>query len=211
MRKVDRIMNQLEFKKFPVLATVLAVISLVLSVVAITWSLGSAFFFEGSLYLGLLLLVASVLFVAGLTTGRIMLLRVISIITSSGVIVANFFITIAKYGIGEKWLFAFALLMLIASVLCFVYYLSMKSERIKKMYYIATLALVGLTFVYTVLYIIRDLGMYFSMQQEEIMFAYYFVLLGYVVIVSLPMVIYYSLSKKEQQEEAPKEESKEQE
>lgn len=202
-------MNQFEFKKFPVLATVLAVVSLVLSVVAITSSLGINDYADGSLYLGLLLLVASVLFVAGLTTGRLTLLKVISIITSAGVITANFFITIAKFEQRELVMFAFALLMLIASVLCFIYYLTMKNERIKKMYFIASLALVGLTFVYTVLYVIRDIGLYATKQQVELMYSYYFVLLGYVIVTGLPMVIQHSLTKKEPEQEQPQEEAKE--
>lgn len=202
-------MNQFEFKKFPVLATVLAVVSLVLSVVAITSSLGINDYADGSLYLGLLLLVASVLFVAGLTTGRLTLLKVISIITSAGVITANFFITIAKFEQRELVMFAFALLMLIASVLCFIYYLTMKNERIKKMYFIASLALVGLTFVYTVLYVIRDIGLYATKQQVELMYSYYFVLLGYVIVTGLPMVIQHSLTKKEPEQEQPQEETKE--
>ena len=209
MGKVDCYMNQFEFKKFPVLATVLAVVSLVLSVVAITSSLGINDYADGSLYLGLLLLVASVLFVAGLTTGRLTLLKVISIITSAGVITANFFITIAKFEQRELVMFAFALLMLIASVLCFIYYLTMKNERIKKMYFIASLALVGLTFVYTVLYVIRDIGLYATKQQVELMYSYYFVLLGYVIVTGLPMVIQHSLTKKEPDQEQPQEEAKE--
>ena len=202
-------MNQFEFKKFPVLATVLAVVSLVLSVVAITSSLGINDYADGSLYLGLLLLVACVLFVAGLTTGRLTLLKVISIITSAGVITANFFITIAKFEQRELVMFAFALLMLIASVLCFIYYLTMKNERIKKMYFIASLALVGLTFVYTVLYVIRDIGLYTTKQQVELMYSYYFVLLGYVIVTGLPMVIQHSLTKKEPEQEQQQEEAKE--
>ena len=202
-------MNQFEFKKFPVLATVLAIVSLVLSVVAITSSLGINDYADGSLYLGLLLLVASVLFVAGLTTGRLTLLKVISIITSACVITANFFITIAKFEQRELVMFAFALLMLIASVLCFIYYLTMKNERIKKMYFIAGLALVGLTFVYFVLYVVRDIGYFVTNQQTGLMYSYYFVLLSYVIVASLPMVIQHSLSKKEPEEAPAQEEAKE--
>ena len=202
-------MNQLEFKKFPILATVLAIISLVLSVVAITSSLGINDYADGSLYLGLLLLVASVLFVAGLTTGRLTLLKVISIITSAGVITANFFVTIAKFEQRELVMFAFALLMLIASVLCFIYYLTMKNERIKKMYFIASLAMVGLTFVYLVLYVIRDIGYFVTNQQTGLMYSYYFVLLSYVIVASLPMVIQHSLSKKEPEGAPAQEEAKE--
>lgn len=202
-------MNQFEFKKFPILATVLAIVSLVFSVVAITSSLGINDYADGSLYLGLLLLVASVLFVAGLTTGRLTLLKVISIITSAGVITANFFITIAKFEERELVMFAFALLMLIASVLCFIYYLTMKNERIKKMYFIASLAMAGLTFVYLVLYVIRDIGFFVTNQQSGLMYSYYFVLLSYVIVASLPMVIQHSLSKKEPEEEQPQEEAKE--
>lgn len=202
-------MNQFEFKKFPILATVLAIVSLVFSVVAITSSLGINDYADGSLYLGLLLLVASVLFVAGLTTGRLTLLKVISIITSAGVITANFFITIAKFEERELVMFAFALLMLIASVLCFIYYLTMKNERIKKMYFIASLAMAGLTFVYFVLYVVRDIGYFVTNQQAGLMYSYYFVLLSYVIVASLPMVIQHSLSKKEPEEEQPQEEAKE--
>ena len=202
-------MNQFEFKKFPILATVLAIVSLVFSVVAITSSLGINDYADGSLYLGLLLLVASVLFVAGLTTGRLTLLKVISIITSAGVITANFFITIAKFEERELVMFAFALLMLIASVLCFIYYLTMKNERIKKMYFIASLAMAGLTFVYLVLYVIRDIGFFVTNQQSGLMYSYYFVLLSYVIVAALPMVIQHSLSKKEPEEEQPQEETKE--
>ena len=199
-------MNQVEFKKFPILATVLAIIGVVLAVAAITSSLGVSNYTGGSVFLGMCLLVASVLFVAGLTTGKIMLLKIISIITLCCVIFANFVITITKFGMRELVLFAVVLLMLIASVLCFIYFLTMRSERIKKMYFISNLVVVGLIAIYFILYVIKDIGYFVTGEQDSLMYPYYFILLAYAVVAAIPLVIQYSLAKKENDVEEPKQE-----
>ena len=89
---------QYEFKKFPILATVLAAACLLFAVIGITSSLMNYdYFYGGPVFTGLLLVVVSVLVIAGLTTGRPLLLKVISIIVSISVIITNFSLTIAEY------------------------------------------------------------------------------------------------------------------
>ena len=196
-------MNQLEFKKFPVLATVLTVICLLLAVIGIAASLAVDVFVQSPVLLGLLLVVASVLVIAGLTTGRVLLLRIISIIIFGAVLTVNFVLTITKFGERNVFLFAMALLMLVVCVLTFVYFLTIRNGRIKKMFYIADISLAGLTFLYAVIFIIQDIvdGIQFN---DAIEYPAYFLLLGYAVISCLPAAIFYSLTKKEEQ---PKQEN----
>ena len=73
--------QQYEFKKFPILATVLAAVCLLFAVVGVTASLiNYEYYYTGPMVTGLLLIITAVLVIAGLTTGRPLLLKVISII-----------------------------------------------------------------------------------------------------------------------------------
>ena len=85
-------MARYEMKKFPILATVLTLLSLFIAVIAISISLMNDIY-DAIMTLGLLVVVGSVLVLAGLTTARVMLLRIISIIISHGNIFIMFYIT----------------------------------------------------------------------------------------------------------------------
>ena len=196
---------QYEFKKFPILATVLCAVCLILAVCGSTCSLMDYYYFyAGPLFAGLVLIVAAVLIIAGLTTVKPLLLKVISIIVSVTVVIVNFSITIAEYSDRRVVFFGIALLMLVASVLAFVYFVTAKNKRIRKMYLVTGSILSGLILIYAITYTIQDIvkSVTDSVQSQ---YPYYFILVGYAIISSLPMVIYFSLSKKE---EEPKEEEK---
>ena len=72
-------MTKYEIKKFPIVATVIVLLSLVAAVIATTISLFNLSY-DGAVSLALLEIVAAVLLLAGITTGKVTLLRVISII-----------------------------------------------------------------------------------------------------------------------------------
>ena len=196
--------QQYEFKKFPILATILSAVCLLLAVVGATASITNYdYYYAGPLFSGLCLVVVAVLIIAGLTTGRPLLLKVISIIVSVTVIVVNFGITIGEYSERRVVLFGIALLMLIASVLSFVYFVTVKTDRIKKMYLVTGSILGGLTLAYAIVYTIVDLTKVLG-EYDYYQYPFYFVLLGYAVASVLPMVVFFSLSKKEENKEEPK-------
>ena len=196
-------MNQYEFKKFPLVATLLAALALLLSVLSITFSLTDSFY-GASISLGLSLLVASVLFVAGLTTSRVTLSRTISIITYICVIVTNFVLTIVNFETRDLGLFTLSILMLIATVLGYIYFLTaFRSERIMMMYKVASYILIVLTLAYAILFLVKD-----TTDTDGRYVPFYFILFSYTVIVSVPLAIQYSLSRKEE-EPNPEEQSEE--
>lgn len=201
-------MNTQEFKKFPIVATILSIVAILLSVIAITSSLmEDTYLFAGTVVLGLLLLVASVLFIAGLTTGRIVLLKVISIITFLGTIVTNFVLTVVNFENRNVELFAVVLLMLIASVLGYIYFLtSPRNERIRKMFIVTSSVLTVLIVIYAVIYIIKDVSGKTN-PDAILMYPYYLLLFSYATLSTIPLAIHLSLSGKEkEQEKQPKEE-----
>ena len=161
------------------------------------------YFYGGPVSTGLLLVIVSVLVIAGLTTGRPLLLKIISIIISISVITTNFIITIAEYGDRRVALFGIVLLALIASVLAFVYFLTVKTDSIRKMYLVTGSILSGLVFVYAVTYTIVDLTRVLG-EYDSYQYPYYFILISYAIVTALPMVIFFSLSKKEEPKEEPK-------
>ncbi len=203
---------QYEFKKFPILATVLAAACLLFAVIGVTSSLFNYdYFYGGPVFTGLLLVIVSVLAIAGLTTGRPLLLKVISIIISISVITTNFIVTIVEYNNHKAVLFGVILLALIASVLAFVYFLTVKTERIRKMYLVTGSVLSVLVLAYAITFTIKDLTRVLG-QYDAYEYPYYFILVGYAIVTSLPMVVYFSLSKKEEpKEEQPKEEPQQEE
>ena len=89
-------MIKYEIKKFPLVATILTVLGLVCAVIAIASSLLSDGF-SWIASLALIEIIATVLFLAGLTIGRVGLLRVISIIVTVCLLVTNFVLSIVKY------------------------------------------------------------------------------------------------------------------
>ncbi len=195
---------QYEFKKFPILATVLAAACLLFAVIGITSSLMNYdYFYGGPVFTGLLLVVVSVLVIAGLTTGRPLLLKVISIIVSISVIITNFALTIAEYNDRRVVLFGIVLLALIASVLAFVYFLTVKTDRIRKMYLVTGSTLSVLVLAYAITFTIVDLVKVLG-EYDYYEHPYYFILVSYALATALPMVIFFSLSKKEEPQEEPK-------
>ena len=125
------LMVKYEIKKFPLLATILTILGLVAAVISITISLISTNY-DGFVSVALLEIVATVLIIAGLTTGKCTLLRVISIIITVCILIAAFILAIAKYSMRDVYLFGVALFMLIDSVLNLVYFLASKNKKIEK-------------------------------------------------------------------------------
>ena len=126
-------MIKYEIKKFPLVATILTALGLVCAVIAIASSLLSVGF-SWIASLALIEIIATVLFLAGLTIGRVGLLRVISIIVTVSMLVTNFVLSIVEYNQKEVVLFSVALLMLVASVLELVYFIAIRNQKIRKMY-----------------------------------------------------------------------------
>ena len=202
---------QYEFKKFPILATILAAACLLFAVIGVTSSLFNYdYFYGGPVFTGLLLVIVSVLVIAGLTTGRPLLLKVISIIISISVITTNFIVTIVEYNNHKAVLFGIVLLALIASVLAFVYFLTVKTERIRKMYLVTGSILSVLVLAYAITFTITDLVRVLG-EYQYYEYPYYFILVSYALATSLPMVIFFSLSKKEESQEEPKQVEEKQE
>ena len=202
---------QYEFKKFPILATILAAACLLFAVIGVTSSLFNYdYFYGGPVFTGLLLVIVSVLVIAGLTTGRPLLLKVISIIISISVITTNFIVTIVEYNNHKAVLFGIVLLALIASVLAFVYFLTVKTERIRKMYLVTGSILSVLVLAYAITFTITDLVRVLGKYQYY-EYPYYFILVSYALATSLPMVIFFSLSKKEESQEEQKQVEEKQE
>ena len=199
-------MNTQEFKKFPIVATVLSIVAVLLSVIAITSSLmKDTYLFAGTVVLGLLLLVASVLFISGLTTGKIVLLKVISIISFLGTIVTNFVLTIVNFESRNVELFAIVLLMLIASVLGYIYFLtSPKNNRIRMLFIVTSSVLTVLILIYTATYIIKDVSGKTD-SDSILMYPYYLLLFSYATLSTIPLAIHLSLSNKEQEQPATEE------
>ena len=125
-------MIKYEIKKFPLIATILTVLGLVCAVVAISTSLlSSGFSWIASL--ALLEIIATVLFLAGLTIGRVGMLRVISVIVTVCLLITCFVLAITEYNMKEVFKFSISLLMLVASVLELVYFLAIRNQKIRKM------------------------------------------------------------------------------
>lgn len=191
-------MSKYEFKKFPVLATVLTLLGLFMSVMAISISLMTNNY-DGTVSLALLELSAAVLFLAGLTTGKIGLLRVISIIATVGVLFATFILAIVKYGQKDVFLFGIALLMLITAILDLVYFLTVKNPRIEKFYFIASITLASLIGCYAIVYIIQDIIRFANASEPTSLKAqYYALILGFAFVSLIPMVIHQSMQRVEQ-------------
>lgn len=202
-------MTKYEFKKFPLLAVILTLVGLVLSVIAISVSLIVRFSDGGIAALALLEIIAAVLVLAGLTTGRVILLRVISIILTVSLLITSFVLTIVKFSDRDVFLFAIALLMLIASVLELIYFLTLKNPRIKLLYFISGLCFSGLVFLYGLVYVGIDVYEAVTLSLET-HYNYYFLLFGFSAISALPVAIYNSLTKKEEAEEPQVEQIEEQ-
>lgn len=182
-------MTTFEFKKFPVLATVLTILSLFCAVIAISISLINIEYASG-VPLALLEVVGAVLFLAGLTTGKVRLLKVISVISVICELTASFVLAISKYSSRDVFLFGISLLMLITSVLVLVYFLTMaKNERIVKLYNITSIVMTSLIALYLIVYVV------ISLVEANIYPQFYPILVSFGLISILPMIINLSIEK----------------
>ena len=184
-------MIKYDFKKFPLVATILTILGLVCAVVAIASSLLSdGFGWIASL--ALLEIIATVLILAGLTIGRVGMLRVISIIITVCLVITNFVLAIAEYDKREVFMFSIALLMLVASVLELAYFLAIRNEKIRKMYTVASFCLSALVLIFSIYFIIKS-GQGIS-EGLPIEYQTFILLLSYVFITLLPVTVHTSFS-----------------
>ena len=204
-------MIKYEFKKFPILAIVLSLITIIAGVFTLSFNLINRIY-DGNGALALLEIVAGVLIFAGLTIGRPLMLRVISIIITVSLLVVNFVLTIVKYDAGDSYLFATGLLMLIASVLALVYFLASKNERIRKMYIITGITLTCLAALYIIIYIVKDVIAFTSVENGVLHISYYPLIVGFITITALPVAVFTATEridvKKQPKVEQPVEEPK---
>ena len=197
-------MIKYEFKKFPLVATILTILGLVCAVVAIASSLLSdGFGWIASL--ALLEIIATVLILAGLTIGRVGMLRVISIIITVCLVITNFVLAIVEYDKREVFMFSVALLMLVASVLELVYFLAIRNEKIRKMYTVASLCLSALVLIFSIYFIIKS-GQGTS-EGLPIEYQTFILLLSYVFITLLPVTVHssFNMIQVDEPEEEPQE------
>ena len=186
-------MVKYEIKKFPLLATILTILGLVAAVISITISLISTNY-DGFVSVALLEIVATVLIIAGLTTGKCTLLRVISIIITVCILIAAFILAIAKYSVRDVYLFGVALFMLIDSVLNLVYFLASKNKKIEKLFLITSVVFTSLVLLYTIIYIVQNISNA-NAGADAINSQVYAILISFIFISVLPAIVYRSMEK----------------
>ena len=203
-------MIKYEFKKFPLVATILTILGLVCAVVAIASSLLSdGFGWIASL--ALLEIIATVLILAGLTIGRVGMLRVISIIITVCLVITNFVLAIVEYDKREVFMFSVALLMLVASVLELVYFLAIRNEKIRKMYTVASFCLSALVLIFSIYFLVKSAQG--TGEGLPIEYQTFILLLSYCFITLLPVTVHASFNMiqvDESKEEEPEQEVVEQ-
>ena len=199
-------MIKFEFKKFPLVATILTVLGLICAVVAIASSLLSdGFGWIASL--ALIEIIATVLILAGLTIGRVGMLRVISIIITVCLVITNFVLAIVEYDKREVFMFSVALLMLVASVLELVYFLAIRNEKIRKMYNVASFILSALVLIFSIYFLVKSAQG--SGSGVPVEYQTFILLLSYCFITLLPVTVHASFNMvkvEEQKEEEPEQE-----
>jgi hypothetical protein len=188
-------MVKYEIKKFPIVATVIVLLSLIAAVIATTISLFNLSY-DGTVSLALLEIVAAVLLLAGITTGKVTLLRVISIIMTVCTLLTSFILAIVKYEMRDIVLFGVALFMLIASVLELVYFLTLRNPKIEKFYLLTSIVLTALVVAYAGIYIVTDITNYVN-EAGDLNPHLYAVLVSFACITILPMLVYRSIEKVE--------------
>ena len=186
-------MVKYEIKKFPLLATILTILGLVAAVISITISLISTNY-DGFVSVALLEIVACVLMIAGLTTGKCTLLRVISIIITVCILIAAFVLAIAKYSMRDVYLFGVALFMLIDSVLNLVYFLASKNKKIEKLFLVTSVVFTSLVALYTIIYIVQNVSNA-NAGVDNIDSQIYAILVSFIFISVLPAIVYRSMDK----------------
>ena len=196
-------MIKYEIKKFPLVATILTVLGLVCAVVAISTSLlSSGFSWIASL--ALLEIIATVLFLAGLTIGRVGMLRVISVIVTVCLVITCFVLAITEYNMKEVFKFSISLLMLVASVLELVYFLAIRNQKIRKMYTVASYVLTGLILIFSLYFLINNIQGN-SAEGLPVEYQTFILLLSFTFISVLPVAVHSSFEMSEVEE--PQEET----
>ena len=200
-----------ENKKFPIVAVVLTVIALILAVACASTGIYLASYkTAGTTTLALFEIVVAVLFIAGLTASKNVILRVVSIIVTVSQVVISFIVSLVNLtgGTGgtvlsRSILFAISLLMLICSILTLIYFFMVKTGRIKAMYKFSGYTFSFLTFAYTVAYIIFDILNYnhSNYADKEISINIYFLTFALVFISLIPLVANKLLDDEEVKEE----------
>ena len=192
-------MRKYELNKFPKLAIIMTIVGLFLAVVAMSVSLMFPKY-DSLGGLAILEIVATVLVLAGLTTAKVVLLRVINTILTVGLLITSFVLAIVKFSTQDVFLFAASILMLVASILTLIYFLTMRNPRIEKMYVYAGTAFSILATVYA----LEDL---YSVFQYDLPGHYstYFLLFAFAVVSFLPIATHRSLDVIEE-DEKPQEE-----
>ena len=199
-------MIKYEIKKFPLIATILTVLGLVCAVVAISTSLlSSGFSWIASL--ALLEIIATVLFLAGLTIGRVGMLRVISVIVTVCLLITCFVLAITEYNMKEVFKFSISLLMLVASVLELVYFLAIRNQKIRKMYMVASYVLSGLILIFSLYFLINNIQGN-TAEGLPVEYQTFILLLSFTFISILPVAVHSSFEMSEVEE--PQEEMVEQ-
>ena len=188
-------MIKYEIKKFPLIATILTVLGLVCAVVAISTSLlSSGFSWIASL--ALLEIIATVLFLAGLTIGRVGMLRVISVIVTVCLLITCFVLAITEYNMKEVFKFSISLLMLVASVLELVYFLAIRNQKIRKMYMVASYVLTGLILIFSLYFLINNIQCN-TAEGLPVEYQTFILLLSFTFISVLPVAVHSSFEMSE--------------
>lgn len=198
-------MTKYEIRKFPKVAVILTLAGLFLAVIAMAISL---IIKDNSLGgLAIFAIVASVLVLAGLTTGKVLLLKIISTILTVGLLITSFILAIVKFSNQEVVLFAVSILMLVASILELIYFLTNKNPRINQMYIYTGSIFSVLVLAYSIYYAANDIYevVNYGVQAN---ISNYFLLLSFAAVSYLPVATHRSIEKVE---EEPKQEEKPQE
>ena len=191
-------MIKYEIKKFPLIATILTILGLVCAVVAISTSLlSSGFSWIASL--ALLEIIATVLFLAGLTIGRVGMLRVISVIVTVCLLITCFVLAITEYNMKEVFKFSISLLMLVASVLELVYFLAIRNQKIRKMYMVASYVLTGLILIFSLYFLINNIQGN-TAEGLPVEYQTFILLLSFTFISVLPVAVHSSFEMSEVEE-----------
>ena len=201
-------MSKNENKKFPVIAIILSGVAVILAVLAISFCATARN--PGNLAsVGVLELVGSVLFLAALTTGKNVFSKVVSIILLVANIIVSFVLVVTKIYTQDVALLAVSLLMLVASVLSLIYYLtSFRNKRIAKMFIATAFILAVLIFIYAAFYISGDLHAVEAAPaklEREPLTDNYFLIFGLGVLATIPPTLRLTVKDDEEPQEEPAE------
>jgi len=197
--------SKYSISKFPTLAVTLTIVGLVLAVLATSfsiWAYNQKSYDSAHLgALAIIEIVAAVLFLAGLTTFNGTLVKIISIILTAGIVVTSFVLSMVKLSQQDAVFFPISLMMLIASVLELIYFLSLRyNDRISKLYLVSSIVFCAFALAYGITYISIDLVDHFYYGYRSFYIDNYFLLLALVAIAALPAVSFFSLTKEEKEQ-----------